>query len=244
MLKHTTSLFVLLAVLSGAGVASAQTHKLRVNDPAVAKALIDRGGKLIADYGGFQLIETSETPAAGRETGRIQNEDRSDIIELNVRHLNTRAPEIRALRRAAGAFTGKRLHMVHFAGPIKSEWLAELEKSGGRIISYVPNNAYLIYGDAPALARMQAWAGGADYVQWEGNFEDDYKIHPGARLTDEKGQPQTPVTDRFAVQLVDDPQANAETLALIDQLKLEPESHHGEMRAEGVHCAIAAGSAQ
>jgi uncharacterized repeat protein (TIGR01451 family) len=222
MLKHTTSLFVLLAVLSGAGVASAQTHKLRVNDPAVAKALIDRGGKLIADYGGFQLIETSETPAVGRETGRIQNEDRSDIIELNVRHLNTRAPEIRALRRAAGAFTGKRLHMVHFAGPIKSEWLAELEKSGGRIISYVPNNAYLIYGDAPALARMQAWAGGADYVQWEGNFENDYKIHPGARLTDEKGQPQPPITDTFAVQLVDDAEANAATLGVIDRLRLGP----------------------
>jgi hypothetical protein len=67
MLKHTTSLFVLLAVLSGAGVASAQTHKLRVNDPAVAKALLDRGGKLIADYGGFQVIESAETPASQKE---------------------------------------------------------------------------------------------------------------------------------------------------------------------------------
>ena len=222
MLKHTTSLFVLLAGLLITGLASAQTHKLRVNDPALAKALIDQGGKLIADYGGFQLIETSEAPTTRREAEQVQNEDRLDIIELNVRHLNTRAPEVKGLRRAAGAFTGKRLHLVHFAGPIKSEWLAELEKSGGRIISYVPNNAYLIYGDAPSLARMQAWAGGADYVQWEGNFEDDYKIHPGARLTDEKGQPQTPVTDMFAVQLVDDAEANAATLGVIDRLRLGP----------------------
>ena len=64
MLKRATRLLFLLAMVSIVGIASAQTHKLRVNDPALAKGLIERGGKLIADYGGFQLIESAETLTA------------------------------------------------------------------------------------------------------------------------------------------------------------------------------------
>ena len=59
-------------------------------------------------------------------------------------------------------------------------------------------------------------------VQWDGEYFDDYKIHPRARLVDEKGHPQQLSTDEFAIQLAQDPDANPATLALIDQLKLEP----------------------
>jgi len=201
---------------------SAQTHKLRVNDPELAKELIAHGGKLVADYGGFQVIESAEIPSGRKATDHMQVEDRLDVVELSTRAINTRSPEAKTLRRTVGAFAGKRLHLVQFVGPIKPEWVAALEENGGHIVTYIPNDAYLIYADTSMLARMQAWANSSDYVQWDGDFTDDDKIHPSARATNSKGEPQEIGTDTFAVQMVDDAEANTATMAVIDRLKLAP----------------------
>ncbi len=86
-----------------------------------------------------------------------------------------------------------------------------------QIVSYIPHNAYLVYGDAASLARVQALAAAAPHVQWEGAYVDEYKIHPAAKAGAAKG-------DQFAIQLMADEAANAATLQLIDRLKLAPVS--------------------
>ncbi len=196
-------------------------HKYRVHDPVTVASLLARGGKIIADYGSFQLIEL-DAPTLTSMARDVELEDESDVIELHAARINTREAAVKAQRRALAGFPGKRLHLVQFAGPVKPEWIEDLEKSGARIVSYIPNNAYLVYGDAPGFTKMQNWAGTNALVQWEGDYADDYKINPRARLTNELGQAQTPVTDWFAIQLVADDAANTNTLALIDQLKLAP----------------------
>ena len=126
----------------------------------------------------------------------------------------------KALRQTVGVFNGKRLHLVQFVGPVQNTWHEALKKSGAQIVSYLPENAYLVYGDTQSLARLQRLAGTMKSVQWDGEYRDDYKIHPNARLMDANGNPQQPMTDEFSIQLVADPAANTATLALIDQLKL------------------------
>ena len=175
---------------------------------------------MIADYGGFQLIEADDSILTNLDENRVERQDDFDEIRLNAKLLDTRAAEIRALRKPAGNFSGKRLHLVQFAGPIKPEWRAALEKHGARIVSYIPENAYLIYGDAGEIAKRHNWAGTNQFVQWEGDYADDYKIHPNARLVDANGNPQTPLTDTFSIQLVDDAAANLSTLTLIGQWQL------------------------
>ena len=105
---------------------------------------------------------------------------------------------------------------------MQNAWHVALKKTGAQIISYLPENAYLVYGDAPSLAKLQRLGGTMTSVQWDGQYQDDYKIHPEARLVDANGNPQQIPTDVFAIQLIGDPAANTATLALIDQLKLEP----------------------
>ncbi len=216
-----------MVLFSSASAAWAAPHKWRVSDAPLAKSLVARGGKLIADYGGFQIIQADDAALTNLDASRMENEDEYDAIKLNAARLDTRAAEIQALRKPAGAFAGKRLHLVQFAGPVKPEWRAALEKAlrpatGARIVSYIPENAYLIYGDAAALGRMQTWAGTNDFVQWEGAYADNYKIHPDALPTDANGQPQTPATDTFAIQMVDDPEANTATLTRIGRWQLGP----------------------
>jgi hypothetical protein len=128
----------------------------------------------------------------------------------------------KALRRSAGSFAGKRLHLVQLAGPVRPDWHREILNTGVQIISYVPQNTYLVYGDATGLAQLQTLAATSSYIQWDGGYLDEYKIHPKARVVNAKGEPQKTDTDTFAIQLVDDPQPNAASLQLIDRHKLAP----------------------
>jgi hypothetical protein len=59
------------------------------------------GGKLIADYGAFQIIQADDTALTNLDASRMENEDEYDAIKLNAARLDTRAAEIQALRRPA-----------------------------------------------------------------------------------------------------------------------------------------------
>src|SRR5207245_822888 len=122
------------------------SQKFRINDRALARELLDRNAELIADYGAFQFLRVDESLA--RELAlRPQAEDASEqnIITLNARRLNTTTIEIQTLRKAVGSFDGKRLHLVHFAAPIKAEWHEALKQTGVDVVTYIPHNAYLVY---------------------------------------------------------------------------------------------------
>jgi uncharacterized repeat protein (TIGR01451 family) len=210
------------ACLAAVLPATARPHKLRVHDPALAAELKAHGARLLVDYGSFQLLETDDlSPAAGK-LARVEPADHFDTIELNAGPLDTRAPSVMAERKAVLPATGHRLHLVQFVGPIKPEWRDALKATGVRVVHYIPQNAYLIYGDTDALTRFQAWAGTNSLVQWEGAYAGDYRTHPKARTHDAQGRLQSPAGDTFTVQLLQDPAANPQTLALIDQLKLAP----------------------
>lgn len=194
----------------------AAPHKLRVDDPALARTLAAKGAKVIGEYGAFTALEADDALLAGADSNHLEVADDWNVIRLNARELDTTAPEVKALRKPRGSFAGKTLHLVQFAGPVKVEWLEALKESGARIVTYIPENAYLIYGDAPSLARMQSWAGKSAFVQWEGEYSHDLKVHPDARITTTAGQPEVRT---FVIQLVASEDTNAATMALIDRLK-------------------------
>jgi len=210
-------LFFLLALTP----AGAEARKVRVSQPEVARELLAHGGKLIADYDGFQIIET-EVSVAGLPQGGVGLEADPDVIELNAQRLSTRSGGWRAARPVVRRFHGRKFHLVQFAGPIKPEWRRTLIQFGARIINYIPQNAYLIYADSEALAQIQSWSLATTVVQWAGDYADDYKLQPGVRLTDSNGFPQVLDTDTFAIQLVEDAEANTNTLQWIAQWQLAP----------------------
>src|SRR5580693_5820762 len=107
-------------------------------------------------------------------------------------------------RKPAGSFTGKRLHLVQFAGPMQPAWRKALLDAGVQIVNHIPFNTYLVYGDAAVLARVESFPAASVAVQWDGAYLDKYKIHPAARAAK---------TNLFAVQLVADAAANPETIA-------------------------------
>jgi hypothetical protein len=53
---------------------------------------------------------------------RVALRDQYNSILLSAAHLDTTKPAVRALRTTVGAFQGKRMHLVHFAGPVLPAW--------------------------------------------------------------------------------------------------------------------------
>jgi hypothetical protein len=111
---------------------------------------------------------------------------------------------------------------VQFAGPVKPEWYRSLEKTGVTIVDYIPHNAYLVYGDAAALQKVATLAATQPAVQFHGAFLNADKIHPTARATTSKRQPTRFSEGLYQIQMVADEAANADTLAVLDALKLAP----------------------
>lgn len=74
---------------------------------------------------------------------------------------------------------GSELRLIQFVGPFKRAWLDDLRASGLEPIAYVPNNGYLVRGSDSSRAQLMSLAArGESFIQWEGPFTAEYKIHP------------------------------------------------------------------
>lgn len=193
-MKH--SLFSLALALA---VWPAHAHKVQVSDPDAARTLVAQGGRLIADYGGYQLIETAQT------NGLVVRDIYNSIL-LRAGRLDTSEAQVQSLRQPAGIFPGRRLHLVQFAGPVQPGWRQALLDARLQIVNYIPHNAYLVYGDARAIAQVQSLTAARAPLQWDGAYLAAYKTNFAARPA---------ATARYAIQLVADGAANAGTLSLL-----------------------------
>jgi Subtilase family len=116
--------------------------------------------------------------------------------------------------RPASAAGSSPLRLIQFVGPVKRDWLEALRASGLEPIAYVPNNAYLVRGTDAATASLMRLASREQFVQWEGPFADEYKIHP--RLKEAiREQPDAPIN--VAVQIARKP--NTQSLRSSDDVK-------------------------
>ena len=198
----------------------ADARKVQVDDPEQRAQFLAKGARLVADYGSYQLFDADTVDPQMLRGRKIELRDDYDIIQLNAAPLDTTRAEIKALRKPLAAFTDKRMHLVQFAGPVLPEWREKLLGTGVKIVSYIPQNAFLVRGDTQTLMQLQQLAASANYIQWEGAYADDYKIHPNVRKGD---------TDEFTIQLVADADSNTATLARIDALGITPITRRSEV---------------
>ena len=150
-------------------------------------------------------------------------------IHLKAGDIDTgRAAKKASVRAVASTMAGRQLQLVQFDGPIQPEWVEQLKGSGFQIVDYIPENAYLIYGDSSAAKSLQA---GAKHVKWRGAYLAGDKINPRAKPEAAKERrTRTGEDDLFAVQLVLDESANAETVAMLAGLAKEPLQRNNAFR--------------
>src|SRR5215813_7367763 len=219
-------------------------HKVAVTDSFLADSLHQQGARLVADYGSYKLFEVSSAVSGSLDDGKAQMADENNLVLLNSGTIDTTTPAAQAMRHSSSSSSGKQMRLIQFAGPIQPAWYEGLVRTGVKIVTYIPNNAYLVYGTSENLNAVQTLARTAS-VQWDGPYtsvhrlsrsitgkDDDTTKGRASKDSSTKTRTNADKTTRpqntsaksnelFAIQLVAD-KDNATTLALIDQLKLEP----------------------
>ncbi len=172
------------------------------------------GVRVVADYGAFTVVEMPDRQAASlAAAGVVTLRDEQNLVLLNTGPIDTKAPAAMALMTRQVIGNEPAVHLVQFAGPVKDQWLASLEKTGVKVVQPIPFNAYAVYGTPEQIARVRDLSNSEPYVQWDGDYLAEYKVQPGAMDATRE------MPDGFVIQVVDDGSGNRVTRSLIDASK-------------------------
>ncbi len=150
----------ILVVGAGQSPGAVVTRILVVDrDGDEGRALRSESPRVLADYGSFVVAEAEGRAvdalvAAGAD---VRDDFASVALARGAQDPRARTQLDAARPTAGGAPRG--LALVQFVGPIKGEWLAELEATGVKLVTYQAQNAQLVAGTATALKSVAALRG-------------------------------------------------------------------------------------
>mgnify|MGYP005848194909 FL=1 len=100
------------------------------------------------------------------------------------------------------------LRLVQFPGPIQDAWYQAMLQAGLEVVTYMPDYAYLVWGDDMAVERLRSTAP----LRWAGFYHPYYALHPA--LTDPE---KLPAEVEVIVQVYDRPDAEKTIQAILDR---------------------------
>ncbi len=179
------------------------SHKIVVHkdDAAALEAIGRLRPSYVIDYPDRKvfIVKGAEVMAlAPKAREKLPVQDDLNKILLRDRVIDTTKP-IPAVPQALRArpTVGDQLFLIQFAGPIKDEWLKEVKEQGKvQFITYIPNNAYLIWTDGPTLEKLRALSATRPFLQWVGDFHPAYRIHPALEPMVFRGPGEMPVAPK------------------------------------------------
>lgn len=179
---QTLSVAQAASTVSSVTAADSAYRKIVVDneDKEATGRLAKSGAILIADYGSFSVWKTTEAQASGligRQSVQVSSE--FDTIELRntgkIDTLNNRIPEI-ANGLAQVRTNDYQMWMVQFGGPVKNEWVTNLQTMGAEIVSYMPSNAYVIWATGETLNKLEKSVNTNGYLAWTGAYHPSYRL--------------------------------------------------------------------
>lgn len=177
-------------------VARGPVHRLflRRGDPLLATLAESGALQATEDYGSFLMVRAL-VPGAPELAALLERGatlvDELTLVQFNGYLLDgadseatrARLAAIPAeLRAPALAPRGgeRRLRVVQFDGPIKDEWYQSLETTGAHIVTYAPNNAYVVVVKDESYAALEQLRD-KHYVLGISDYEPAFKLRPELR---------------------------------------------------------------
>ncbi|MCE5247249.1 S8 family serine peptidase [bacterium] len=106
---------------------------------------------------------------------------------------------------AAAKAAGPRLQVVQFAGPIQPAWRAAIDAAGLKVLDYLPDYAYVVWGDDAALGKLIS----AAPARWSGDYRAAWALHPAVAALAKSAWIDV------NVQIVDAPEGEASLAAIV-----------------------------
>ncbi len=136
------------------------------------------------DYGGYRLLSVDDRALPALAEAALEGSalrDDMDLVAVNRWLIDTRQGEptdLPADRMDPPGLHERQLYLVHFAGPVKDAWMADLTADGDvQVVAYLPSNAFVVNASPSAWRRLDAQArSGRGAVQWAGVYHPAYRI--------------------------------------------------------------------
>ena len=157
-------------------------HDLELQQ-ALQDARVIQKARRLNDYSVVEVSSETLDQLTPQALERAQLRDDLNLVLLKRGQIDTTGEEPavdRDLRQTAGA--AHALRLVQLFGPPTPAALAAVKATGVRVVGYVPNNAYLVWGSAAQINRLAALRHRGDVVQWDGAYHPAYKIDPHIKL--------------------------------------------------------------
>lgn len=172
-------------------------------DPMLGRALEQHALVHLEDYVSFAIGIVDEQAFGGRDAFANAGFDVRDNMRLigfggapiDTSSLETVAASMATLpehlrmseRAVLSADSSRGLFIVQFAGPIRDEWLEKLARSGAEVVSYMPENAYIVTVEGAAHGLFAAYCS-ESYVRWHGVLQPALKLDPALRAKAGSGE--------------------------------------------------------
>ncbi len=138
-----------------------------------------------SDYGAFVWVALTPAEHSELRSLGVEMEERTACFTLHLGGQTFDPAEAEPdlpLGWAEVRTDGEDLHLVQFAGPIRADWLGDLEARGLNVVRYVYPSTYIVWGETGARNA----ASDIDAVRWTGPFAPAYRLLPQWRdLPDE-----------------------------------------------------------
>ncbi|HWC77519.1 MAG TPA: S8 family serine peptidase, partial [Blastocatellia bacterium] len=198
-----------------------------------ARLLSSSGTRRIREFQSYSLLEVSSETLAALDAATLEHaqlRDDLNLLLLRGGQIDTTGPNPQLSDELMHkSSSGKSLRLVQFSAPPTPDALRTLKTTGAKILSYVPNNAYLVWATTPQANRIQRLRDRSDVIQWESVLQPAFKLDPRINIASLE---QT----RVAIELADVPESAGAT-SVIESLSarvLMPEFH----AAGGIHTRV------
>lgn len=186
---------VLLDGIPNDFISSGPLHRVLLEKSSAAYRIVEEmnAATYVEDYASFVIALVDESKLGGREGLLALGALRDDLglIAANGYHLDGNDPRQIARTLASiplelrqttqpPADGQSRLFIVQFQGPVKDEWLAALEAASAHLVTYFPNNGYVVKVGPIGNAALQT-VKNLPFVLGVHAYEPAFKMRPELR---------------------------------------------------------------
>ncbi|PYP86034.1 MAG: hypothetical protein DMF61_14450 [Blastocatellia bacterium AA13] len=169
-------------------------HKVLIDNDnrALQEEIKSGGGTKIADYDSFSLFNASSPIVDGAASRNAVVRDDMNLILLRAGAIDTTEIQQTNISAEPGIDSNEAgLYLIQMRGPIKPIWFKWLEENV-RIVSYIPNNTYLVSAGANGVAAIrQTQASQGGFIQYAGPYGIGSRVAPEIDLKSEDVIPCT-----------------------------------------------------
>ena len=172
---------------------SRELARVEITSPG-DRAKVERSAKIVEDFGSFVVVSKSKNvdlASAGLQSKKLDGDVHmpagkfEPLTQLQSVTVKPEAPE---------NLNGYDYYVVQFGGIATDEWLDSLRDAGVEVLQYLPDQAFLVYGDRSSVAK----AAGHSRVRWAGRYAPEHKLPTVLKEQLSAARTQTPTAGRVS----------------------------------------------